>query len=593
MKSGISILILLFLVISDSYADCMNWTTYTTSDGMASNHVYAIAADPQGNVWFGTDGGGVSRFDGTNWTTYTTSNTVHIIAIESKGSVWGSDTTYSDSLAGNRVHAIANDSQGNTWFGTVGGVSRFDGNEWISYTEKDLLFSWGMGGYPVNAIALDSQGNVWAGGRGISKFDGNKWISYKNTVGEPVSITTIATDSSGNDWVGTYGTGVWKYDGENWIAYTVDNGLISNRIEVVATDTQGNLWVGYGGYGEGVSKFDGTDWTTYTRTKSTGLAYEPLFYVSSIAADTKGNVWFISSGFGPTKFDGFTWETYLQERTFYNLKEFNELFSGVEVVATDTKGNIRIFGYKFRYVYDPNKLARSIRVVATDSQGNVWFGTSGGGVSKFDGTGWTTYTTYEGAPVNVTSITSDTKGNVWFGSWRWTYGGVSKFDGTDWTRYTTEDGLVNNNVYDITIDKEGNLWIGTNGGLSKYDGNNWTNYISKNPLSIAVKAVALNSQGFLWVGMLGMSYGSGETEELIQFDGNDWITLTRQTYFGGQVDVMAIDKVNDHVWVAVRGGRLRKFDGTEWTTYTTADGLIDNSILGLCTCLNYLLYLVV
>ncbi len=41
--------------------------------------------------------------------------------------------------------------------------------------------------------------------------------------------------------------------------------------------------------------------------------------------------------------------------------------------------------------------------------------------------------------------------------------GVSKFDGTNWTTYTTADGLADNAVYAIAIDAQGNKWFGTTG----------------------------------------------------------------------------------------------------------------------------------
>ena len=50
----------------------------------------------------------------------------------------------------------------------------------------------------------------------------------------------------------------------------------------------------------------------------------------------------------------------------------------------------------------------------------------------------------------------------------WNYlNGVSKFDGTTWTTYTTADGLVDNNVTAIAIDAQGNKWFGTYNGVSK------------------------------------------------------------------------------------------------------------------------------
>ena len=49
----------------------------------------------------------------------------------------------------------------------------------------------------------------------------------------------------------------------------------------------------------------------------------------------------------------------------------------------------------------------------------------------------------------------------------WDRRGVSKFDGTNWTTYTTSDGLVGNYVRAIAIDKEGNKWFGTDEGSFK------------------------------------------------------------------------------------------------------------------------------
>jgi ligand-binding sensor domain-containing protein len=37
------------------------WQTFNKYDGLADNDVYAIAVGPDGALWFGTWGGGVSR----------------------------------------------------------------------------------------------------------------------------------------------------------------------------------------------------------------------------------------------------------------------------------------------------------------------------------------------------------------------------------------------------------------------------------------------------------------------------------------------------------------------------------------------------
>jgi ligand-binding sensor domain-containing protein len=52
--------------------------------------------------------------------------------------------------------------------------------------------------------------------------------------------------------------------------------------------------------------------------------------------------------------------------------------------------------------------------------------------------------------------------------WAGTDGGVSWFDGARWRTYTTRDGLIDNFVYAIAVDDEGNKWFGTRVGISRF-----------------------------------------------------------------------------------------------------------------------------
>ncbi|MBN1485583.1 MAG: hypothetical protein JXA37_12775 [Chloroflexia bacterium] len=64
----------------------------------------------------------------------------------------------------------------------------------------------------------------------------------------------------------------------------------------------------------------------------------------------------------------------------------------------------------------------------------------------------------------VLSIAVAPDGALWFG----TDGGVSRFDGTSWTTYTTADGLANHVVWPIAVTSAGAVCFGTNAGLSCY-----------------------------------------------------------------------------------------------------------------------------
>jgi hypothetical protein len=88
-----------------------NWTVYTTAEGLVDNFVQAITADNQGNLWFGTKGGGISLFDGSKWTTYTTAN----------------------GLSSNTILCLTVDKDGVVWIGTDDGVTSFKGGNFVSY----------------------------------------------------------------------------------------------------------------------------------------------------------------------------------------------------------------------------------------------------------------------------------------------------------------------------------------------------------------------------------------------------------------------------------------------------------------------------
>ncbi len=66
--------------------------------------------DKQGNIWFGTTGEGVYRFDGKLFTQF----------------------TMKDGLSSNCVWSILEDKTGNIWFGTSNGICRSYGNKIVN-----------------------------------------------------------------------------------------------------------------------------------------------------------------------------------------------------------------------------------------------------------------------------------------------------------------------------------------------------------------------------------------------------------------------------------------------------------------------------
>ena len=135
----------------------------TMWSGISSDNVYASFVDADGVEWFGTDSGLASHTgDETklNWTKYTTD----------------------DGLSDNFIYAIAEDSNGVKWFGTANGVTSFDGQSFETYTTAD-----GLAGNTVYAITIDSDGCILFGTNGgVSKLSCIDGIKMDET---PASFT--------------------------------------------------------------------------------------------------------------------------------------------------------------------------------------------------------------------------------------------------------------------------------------------------------------------------------------------------------------------------------------------------------------------
>jgi signal transduction histidine kinase len=132
-----------------------------------------------------------------------------------------------------------------------------------------------------------------------------------------------------------------------------------------------------------------------------------------------------------------------------------------------------------------------------DREGHLWFGTRGGGVSRYDGQDFTTFTTKNGLAHNaVLSILEDQEGHLWFG----TIGGVSRYDGEEFTTFTTKNGLAHNNLRSMLEDREGHLWFGTDGGVaSRYDGQVFQTLTHQDGLTgQSVRSILQDQEGTIW-----------------------------------------------------------------------------------------------
>jgi len=534
-----------------------NFINYTTDLGLALDAIACGFRDKTGNLWFGTDGGGVSRYDGKSFTNFTTAQ----------------------GLANNSVWSIMEDKTGNLWFGTYGGgVCRYDGGSFTNFTTAQ-----GLANNTVWSITEDKMGNLWFGtdGGGVSRYDRTRANNNcnKNTCKHDLRIPQDLKEHN-NELA------------KSFTSFTTNQGLGNNSVRSITEDKTGNLW--FGTDGGGVCRYNGSQ-TNNTCNKNTckhdlrilqdlrehnnelaksftnfttaqGLSNNTVW---SVTEDKTGNLWFGTDGGGVSRYDGSRANHTCNKNTCkhdlripQDLKEHNN-----ELAKSFTN-----------YTTSQGLANNTVWNIVEDKRGNLWFGTDGGGVSRYNGKSFTNFTTAQGLINNtVWNITEDKTGNLWFGT---DGGGVCRYDGKSFTTFTTELGQANNTVWSIIEDKTGNLWFGTDGGgVSRYDGKSFTNYTTAQGLaSNTVWSIMEDKTENLWFG----TQGSG----ISRYDGKSFTNFTTAQGLVNNTVWSIMEDKRGNLWFGTDGGGVSRYDpsaklrtGSEsFTNFTTEQGLANNTV---------------
>jgi len=266
--------------------------TFTRSDGLASEYVFAIGIDAGGNTWFGTNAGGASRYRDGKWKTYfplhgLADYWVYAFANGRDGSLWigtwagasrfdgrtGTFRNYVKELVNEWVYGMSVDRAGRVWFATEGGVSMFDGKAWKGWRHQDGL------GAP-NDANLPPSANTGLGTR--SRHDLDPTTGGSPTY-NPGYVFSILAAPDGAVWAGTWGGGVGRFDGHRWRNYTTRDGLAGNIVYSMAREPSGALWFGTDA---GVTRYDGATWRSLGARD--GLLDRNVY---AIAVAPDGDVW--------------------------------------------------------------------------------------------------------------------------------------------------------------------------------------------------------------------------------------------------------------------------------------------------------------
>ena len=553
------------------------YVKYTAENGLACNFVTAITQTPDGTLWFGTYGCGLSSFDGNTWKTF----------------------RVEDGLPGNLVRSLVVSQEGVLWVDTeahsvaeTGGTAWFDGQSWISA---------GRGRFDVMVAGLD--GTLWAGkyAQGLFHYNGLEWEYVEDF--QDLEVTALAVAPDGTIWCATT-TALYHYENNQWTMFSPLESEMTDAIVVaIAVEPDGSIWLGLSletrgpnaiprefmerapninalEASPGMYRIENGIWSLITTEN--GLADNDI---RSIVVSKDGTVWAGSFNEGVSRFNGQNWTTYQTDDTLEsNIITTIGLSGNNNIWVGHTAGVSHYNGEQWSYWGQLGLLENNyVHTIHIDPDHTVWFGT-GSGVAFLRDNTWVTYdslnypfldgvfsianlpdkghllgcgssavefyeSSWQSIPQMeeylVIDVLVHTDGSRWFTA---NWDGVYKYREHTWIHYTTEDGLASNYVSSIALSPDGSLWFGTCDGISHFDRGEWISYRqSPEYSSNCFGDIIITDDGSIWA-----NAGIG----LLRYDGLEWALYPPQRVMGIRINDLALGS-DGAIWIATDSGLSR------------------------------------
>jgi ligand-binding sensor domain-containing protein len=409
-----------------------------TNNALGSNHINDIYIDASGTLYIATEQG-LTRYNGSSWTKYTQSST-------------------NTGLGSDQVNAIAEHANGKLLIATDYGFSTVDKSTMSNWSLYYSFNSPTMGPNMTNIfldVFYDTDRNLTAlcGNDGLIIWNGTAFTRFysANTGLTSSNLKNLGATPNGGVWMSMSSGGAF-YSGPNGqlMLNNANSGMPANSIQDMSVGLDGMLAVATS---SGVGRYVNGLWTNFTTAGAvlpSNLAYvveaglNKKLYVGYATVGGRGLIVIDSNGVSST------YKTTNSTIANNNVLDVKQLANGS--VAILTSSGLSIFnGTTFTNYTTPAMPSIAVKSITEDTSGVLWIGVQGIGLVKFDGT-------------TFTSVSSPSSGKVTLvdGNAVHSYSLTS----SSWTTYSTAAGnapLGTSTVVDA-VWQNGSLWIATNNG---------------------------------------------------------------------------------------------------------------------------------
>ena len=452
-------------------------------NSLHDNGIYCLYEDRKGNIWVGTDNGGIDN--GALHKIEPGKNNDYPPVL--KKYVYNKENP--ETTIGRYLMSIYEDRYGNLWIGTWNdGLYRFNPK-----TEKIIRFQHNpenpnsISCNNVYFITEDKIGNLW-----IATYEGGlnnipadmvnsdipSFIHYKHDPNIQGSLAhnqlrSVFIDNSGVLWIGTLGNGINRIYPENFFEHYCHNphnpnSLRNNHVHSIYEDKTGIIWISTeDGY---LNRFDPRN-----KTFSYFKPNRSIGNIISICEIEGGNL-LLGTDYGILRFNS----EKMEFTDFYTERGLPDSLRNDQANAIILNHKnmllLGLFGDAGLYIENDNGYFYTIlpsficiNTLFEDSNKNVWIGTSWNGIYQLNPQFQLKYEIiHKQMEYNTCyAFVEDRYDMIWAATEK----GILKIDpvSNQHTYYQEKDGLENEFVCGILIDKQGSLWISTHNGISKFD----------------------------------------------------------------------------------------------------------------------------
>ena len=450
------------------------FTVFTMSDGLPDKSVASICQDHNGTVWLAL-GSNLASFANGKFTNYPIE---HLRPLTSVRTIYedAHNRLFITGLGGlaerrgdgfvpifgpkemgeQTVSSLMEDVQGSLWLaGGRGILRRTPDGKMRLFDTRD-----GLPNRRVRDLKLDRNGNLWVGtSGGLSRLEGDHFVTRPFDGSHDLDVRCFLEDREGNLWVGT-NNGLIRFRDDRFTMYGRTEGLPSDQPIAVHQDRKGGIWVGY--HNSGLVEFREKGYRVYTTRD--GLASDEIFTIR----EARNGDLLISTRDGLSRmhdghFSNFALHVPLAQRQVYDALEDN---SGRVWLAAPS-GVFRLTEEGFKNVVPgggPLQIDNA-GMLSVGLDGRIWAGTIGAGFWRIKDGDIRRFSSANGLGGDqVRALYQDPDGTLWIGTLD---GGLNAYRDGVFVVYTAKNGLPSDNVSHIEDDRNGSLWLSTTHGISR------------------------------------------------------------------------------------------------------------------------------